>query len=107
MKLTRKQAFELSIKKWEAWAMGNETPYEIMKLNLTCECGLCEKYIRTSYNNIWFCAKCPIRPKIKDYDRNSAISTGCNQSIHPFSNWRKNKTTENAQKVLDLIKSKQ
>lgn len=103
MELTRKQAFELSIKKWEAKVNGKAKPKGID--TLLNECGLCEKYYHSSskYNSGLICQKCPIRSRSKKY---ILTDPGCYQIGHPYYNWTKNKTTESAKKVLDLIKSK-
>jgi hypothetical protein len=104
MKLSRKQAFELSIKKWEALARGEDVPDEILDLQLLNGCGLCEKYYHTNSNELSKCAKCPIRPDLEDYDDINIV--GCDQNNHPWIVWSYHRTPENAQKVLDLIKSK-
>jgi len=112
MELTRKKAFELSIKKWDiivnkGWGYFKRyTPHEIEKLN--SRCGLCELYFYTSNKKLRHCAKCPIRPKIKDY--NDFFGCGCRQDIHPYNYWyafTEKDDKEYAQAVLDLIKSKQ
>jgi hypothetical protein len=106
MKLTRKQAFDYSIRRWEALLNGQDIPKEILSLELRSDCGLCEKYRLTSSPSLRFCAKCPIRPKVKEY--NLLADFGCKQNIHPFNQWCKtSRSLEPAKKVLDLIKSKQ
>jgi hypothetical protein len=104
MKLTRKQAFELSIKKWEAKVNCEAKPVEVVIL--LNECGLCEKYYYSNEFNLGqICEKCPIRSRLgANY---KFTDPGCYQKGHPYFNWTKDKSTENAQKVLDLIKSKQ
>ena len=104
MKLTRKQAFELSIRKWEALARCEGIPKDILRMEMDNDCGLCEKYWRTQNKKLQVCAMCPIRQLIKGYT--DTTESGCMQRYHPFRVWWYNKTTENAQKVLDLIKSK-
>jgi hypothetical protein len=106
MKLTRKEAFRLSILKWEltVYNDGEESiPEEVKSLNLLADCGLCEKYLYTKNTVLRKCAKCPIRPRIKDY--NDLSGMGCCQRVHPFMIW--DGTKETALKVLELIKSKQ
>jgi len=107
-KLTRKEAFELSIEKWKMIVKANGKYLQEIRNkfgHLEGECGLCEKYNNTQTTTLIDCAKCPIRPKIKDYD--DIYSAGCLQKTHPFTKYWVNKTKENAQLVLDLIKSKQ
>ena len=112
MKLTRKEAFKLSIEKWEmiVAADGEHTKGVCKRFeHLRAECGLCEKYSETKGEKLVCCEKCPIRPKIKDYDKDPDAYewAGCTQDSHPFYVWDKEKTKKNAQAVLDLIKSKQ
>ena len=104
MKLTRKQAFELSIRKWEALARGEDVPEDIRALRMEGDCGLCKKYFITYNKKLDSCALCPIRPRLEDY--NDLDSVGCGQKNHPYKIWSRNRNSENAQKVLDLIKSK-
>ena len=98
MKLTRKKAFELSIKKWE-WIVENNGKLNGLTqaipeiVSLAAHCGLCE------YNDLHedgFCGNCPIKVNGKS----------CGSSAHPWSIWYDSRTKENAEKVLDLIKSK-
>jgi|WetSurMetagenome_2_1015567.scaffolds.fasta_scaffold1299640_1 hypothetical protein len=105
MKLTRKQAFELSIRKWEALSNGNSIPKDIIARGLKCNCGLCEKYRETSSLSLNYCAKCPIRPKVTEYDNRHNV--GCNQHIHPWRQWANTGYPSQAQKVLNFIISKQ
>jgi hypothetical protein len=108
-KLTKKQAIELSIKKWE-YIVGRNGRVRCIDIisdlpdlaELNNYCGLCEKYMNTSGAafGVEKCIKCPL-----------CISTqkrhhlGCNQPDHPFENWDNYETKEYAQAVLDLIKS--
>lgn len=101
MKLTRKQAFDLSIRKWEGIVENGQIPRDILDMNLNYHCGLCEKYMDSNFESFERCKKCPICPKEKTCD-----SFGCKQNEHPFLLWALDKNPENAQKVLDLIKSK-
>ena len=104
MELTRKQAFELSIKKWEAEAKGEEIPQEILALKMKSNCGLCEKYCDTTYIfHVDNCPKCPIN--IIPFVGNRDIF-GCIRHGHPYIKYLVNPIPKNAQKVLDLIKSK-
>ncbi len=101
MKLTKKKAIELSILKWE-WIVKNDGSEKglidaIPELEkLKAHCGLCELYVED--NTIRYCYGCPICPK-KWYN------LGCMKSGHKWYIWSNNPTKENAQKVLDLIKS--
>ena len=102
MKLTRKQAFELSIRKWEALARGENIPEYILEMSMMGYCGLCEKYFNRGAKGCYMgCKKCPICPETEEVD-----DFGCHQPSHPFKAWAVKGTNENAQKVLDLIKSK-
>jgi hypothetical protein len=106
MKLTRKEAFRLSILKWE-YIVENDgqdvIPGEVESLDMIGNCALCEKYLHTTDTVLRQCAECPIRPDIKDYDELGGM--GCRQEVHPFQIW--DYTKETAIKVLELIKSKQ
>lgn len=93
MELTKKEAKRLSILKWE-FIIENGGNYKLHKLpkeleNLQSECGYCEKYYEKN------CAGCPI---------NTPDIGKCWHSGHLFHVWYNNKTVENAQAVLDLIK---
>ena len=109
MKLTKKEAVELSIKKWE-WIVENDgilvsiLLYEkIPKLSvLISGCGLCEKYIKTDDNHHYSCYKCPIISN--DYNPKEE-NLGCRTKGHVWNKWTHKQTKKNAQKVLDLIKS--
>jgi hypothetical protein len=101
--ITRKRAFELSIMKWEATVNGEKTPVEVRLL--LHDCGLCEKYFHTHSKYLVYCDKCPIRPKLHDYD--DIDGSGCWQKKHLFYKWFHNRTPKTSQKVLDLIISKQ
>lgn len=110
MVLTKKKAKELAILKWK-YIIENEGHNNIFQLRLKYpeliglrhNCGYCEKYLYTTSKTLTFCAKCPIRPKMKNYD--DIDNVGCAQKIHPFNQWRENdyNAKENAQAVLDLI----
>lgn len=105
MKLTKKEAVELSIKKWEFLVENPEgdplDKYPELE-ELIAKCGLCEKYFNTTTLKLSVCGRCPIRPKVKDYD---GVGCGCLQTKHPWNRWMDYPTSENAQAVLDLIKS--
>lgn len=113
MKLTRRIAFLLSIAKWEAIIGNNgvESSNQFIEIegfnviNLKANCGLCEKYHHSTNRTIISCAKCPIRPKVKDYD--DELESGCHQDIHPYYIWLQDSNVDNAKAVLKLIKSKQ
>lgn len=99
MKLTKKQAKELSIKKWEYIVNNNGIPAGLLdkypELNeLICYCGYCEKYELENHE----CGNCPLFIKV------DGINHNCYADIHPWHKWYNNPTKTNAQKVLDLIK---
>ena len=103
MKLTKKQAKELSIKKWELVVANDGKPIEHYPPELfvlQAQCGYCEKYLSLNYNIIKLkrCGRCPLI-----ISREYEYSFACDQSDHPFNIWKKNKTRENAQVMLDLI----
>ncbi len=110
MRLTKKKAKELSIKKW-GYAVKNGGKINVDHLrvdvpelkHLLHECGYCQIYFYDETKTISSCGKCPIRPKIKDYD--DLNESGCEQSKHPHRIWWLEKTKENARAVLDLIKN--
>ncbi len=108
MELTKKQAKEFSIKKWEYIVKNNGNSNDLvtnipeLKV-LNNQCGYCQKYVDTISRTLNDCAECPIRPKIKDYDDYDFL--GCSQFSHPYNVWGKNPTKENAQLLLDLIKN--
>ncbi len=101
MELTRKKAKELSIKKWEFIVKHNGSEFkfilvkEIPELkDLEAKCGYCEKYFDNKH-----CNYCPIKPK------GFKGSIGCLDNQHPYDKWDKDRTTKNAQAVLDLIRN--
>jgi len=105
MKLTKKQAKEPSIEKWEMTveADGNVTEEILTRFQIYLNgCAYCEKYYYTCSEKFDYCFKCPIRPKISEYDDIS--DAGCCQECHPYIKWQSDQTKENAQAVLDLIK---
>ncbi len=110
MKLTNKKAIELSILKWE-WIVkndGDDNSSELLEAipeleNIEEYCGLCHKYLKVTYDPYSVsCDKCPI-DIIKTKKNNH--TSGCWQNEHPFNIYECETTKENAQKVLDLIKS--
>ena len=95
MKLTKKQAKELSIKKWEYIVGNNGKEDGLIKAcpeleKLIAHCGYCEIYIA--------CDKCPI------YFKKGEFRYGCGSELHPWDKWSCYHTKSNAQRVLDLIK---
>jgi len=91
MKLTRKKAFELSIKKWELIVENDGKNLDVWPKDLDSimsHCGLCQFY---------GCKDCPL----------NLDGLCCVNWPHPWSIWRNDQTKENAQAVLELIKSKQ
>jgi len=90
MKLTKYQAKDFSIKKWNYIVSHGTTEGLIMKypelIKLRAYCGYCEKYE--------CCEECPI---------NCNLLSGCMDSEHPYAVWHKHRTKENVQRVLNLI----
>ena len=102
MKLTKKKAIELSIKKWE-WIvkeydknysfienenmMVNDVPELLILSKNNRRCGICD-YIKN-------CNNCPL----------AQIDFDCGNSESKYDIWCNNETKANAQAVLDLIKS--
>lgn len=111
--LTKKEAKELSIKKWEyivekKGAFPSNLTVMIPELKgLSYSCGYCEKYLNTYGKTLDQCEKCPLRPKIKDYD--DLTNVGCCQAVHPFDKWYNIEETspdalQYAKELLELIK---
>lgn len=106
-KLTKKQAVELSIKKWE-YIVSNKGHYNSDELDYAIpelkkvkfHCGLCEKYLIN--DDYYDCVKCPL---FIEYENPNYDQLGCTQTEHPFNIWIDDESIENAQAVLDLIKS--
>jgi hypothetical protein len=102
MKLTKKKAIELSIKKWEIFVNNDGFYNNLFEILPEVEqfpgnCAFCELYNSIEKQ----CKGCPIRPDFHDYTH--SLFTGCFQDKHPYNIWLTNKTKENAQAVLDLI----
>ena len=102
MKLTKKKAKELSIKKWEYIVGNNGSEVRLLDTlpeldGLNDDCGYCEKY--KTPGKMYLCTKCPINFGLHD-------TYGCSCLIkpHPFLTWNRLKSKANAQRVLDLIK---
>ncbi len=100
MKLTNKKAIELSILKWKWIVENNGSSFQLTRAlpelkELKGECGLCEYYNK--------CLVCPIYNQ--DYGCHCDEGSVEDDYIHPWKIWYDNQTEENAQKVLDLIKS--
>jgi hypothetical protein len=97
MKLTNEKAIELSIKKWE-FIVDNDGSsalliFDIPELqDFSAHCGLCEFNDRSGDG---FCVECPI----------GGENMSCGYREHAWYKWEECRTKENAQKVLDLIKS--
>jgi len=97
--LSLSEAKRLSIKKWEM-IVANGGKLEINVLidselrELICYCGFCHRH---SYN----CTPCELNQE----RFGSTFCLGCKRINHPFMRWNMDNTTENAQAVLDLIKS--
>lgn len=111
MKLTKKKAIELSILKWEfivdTGEIGDDE-YDLVQAVPELEgihegCGLCHKYLNINKKTYSInCGKCPIDIIANNSKKNVA---GCWKDGHPFGIHNEHPTKENAQKVLDLIKS--
>ena len=91
MKLSKKKAKELSLKKWEYIVKNNGLSEGLLDkypelIYLEANCGFCEKY-----------EDCPICPLALPGD------IYCSSPSHPFRAWSCNPNKENAQAVLDLI----
>lgn len=92
---TPKEMKELSIKKWEFLV---ENPGRFMSITsaipeleeFTGDCPYCDMYF--SY---FACEECPVK----------VDKLNCLDDNHPFSQYIYNPTSENAQKVLDIIKN--
>lgn len=104
--MTKKEAKELAIKKWQYIVNNNGSDIGI---EIECpeleefrsNCSYCEKYMDT-FNKIFdFCAKCPINLPESKYENFN--TPGCLQYAHPFYKWFLDPTEVNAQKVLYLI----
>ena len=111
MKLTRKRAKELCIKKWEYIVKnkgGRNGLYDVLpELRLLLSgCAYCELYLGTRSKTLDECAKCLIRPKVNEYDDLNDL--GCSQRNHPFFKWENAQTTKlkikYAKELLELIK---
>jgi hypothetical protein len=107
MKLTKKRAKELCIKKWEYIVkMGGK--YNFIELEEAIPqligfrffCAYCELYFFKSNKQLHYCAKCPLVIITHDYNFDEG---GCCQKNHPYELWQKNPSKETAQAVLDLI----
>ena len=107
--MKKKEAKNLSIEKWEMIvANDGEFSEEIRDtfnhLHQGCirhYCGYCDKYYYTRTKTLALCGKCPIRPKIRDYD--DKWDPGCCQKKSLYLIWEYSSTKQNAQAVLDLI----
>ena len=92
--MTLKEAKELAIMKWE-FIVENDGDLDSIICEVIPElsglqnlCSYCELFLAKD------CQGCPL-----------AVGCMCMEIEHPYSVWLHNSTTENAQKVLDLIKS--
>lgn len=106
--MKKKQAKEFCILNWEWKVKNNGSGFEMLEnhpelAKLRSHCGYCELYSTTKSKTLRCCFKCPIRPKVRDY--NNFRDTGCRQLAHPWRKWHFDRTKENAQGVLDLIKA--
>lgn len=102
MELTLEKAKELAIKKWE-WIVENKgksfgVEDSIPELKgLNSECAYCELF--ADYKDE--CDGCPL-----SFKKEGIQVLGCFHKGHPYLKWDLRPTKSNAQKVLDLIKSK-
>lgn len=106
--MRRKEAIELSIKKWEYIVGNNGLSTNLIVVfpelgEMKGRCPLCDLYFYGETKKLTTCAKCPLRPKVKkgyNYDE-----SGCCQESHPWNIWDNNRNEVTAYAVLDLIKS--
>ncbi len=110
--MKKAEAKKWCIKKWE-YIVNNEGHLnELYKAipelnNFESGCAYCELYNATNSAVFLCCARCPIRPKLKDYD--DMEYCGCLQKIHPFDKWSDIPRLEKdkikyAKELLELIK---
>ena len=106
--MTKEKAKELVLMKWE-WLSKHSDPelyeegnnkrvahvYPELKLFTAC-CAYCEKYYLT-FEFKEYCGACPINKKGAKYT--------CHWPESPYDNWGKNRTTENAKKMLEFLKT--
>jgi len=109
MKLTKKKAKKLSILKWESHVIaGGEDDYFIEENPefelFENECPFCELFIHESdkKTGLQTCYGCPLKPILENYNFDLC---GCLQNGHPYAKWDDERTEENAQGVLNLIKN--
>jgi hypothetical protein len=94
--MTKKEALELSVKKWQMIVDNNGIySLDIQRkfAEFTNSCPLCHLYFKHGD-----CTRCPINLSGKRY--------ACENGEHPFNDWAGTHSKANAQKVLNLIKSK-
>lgn len=106
MELTKEKAKDLAILKWQHIVDNNGSNIYLTKtypifLEFIGLCPYCQLYINSESKYNLYCKKCPI--KISNILYDDIENNSCSQKLHPYSIWLKNKTKENAQKVLDLI----
>jgi len=100
--LTKEEAIELSIKKWE-WIVNNKGILDTKKLlldipelkNIKNNCGLCELHLHHG-----LCINCPL-----DIIEGDIVHIGCQKDGHPENEWFNKQNTSTAKKVLKLIRS--
>lgn len=106
--MKKSKAKMFCIKKWwtiftnDGVDLSDEQAEKLGVALFQANCAYCEKYWSTSTKKLSICGKCPIRPKVKDY--NSLSESGCTQKCHPFHKWLKEDiSVETTTVMLDLI----
>lgn len=104
-KLSLEEAVRLSKVKWEYIVENFGSPDGLIEAipelrELKANCGYCEYYLVQHPNPMHNCTNCPLAPENYDWEDED---TGCSYVHHLYRTWAFNSTTENAQKVLDMI----
>ena len=92
MKLTKKKAKELCIRKWECIVDNNGIHNNKKLISVIPEiksypwlCAYCELYLDTESAKFDYCFECPLRMKYSKYY--DLRQTGCLQLDHPLGMW--------------------
>lgn len=96
--MTQQEAKEWAVKKWQYIVDNDGSSYGLLRAHpelrdFSNNCSYCQMYIENSMSTI--CTGCPLL--LNDLR--------CTYVGHPYLDWVKDSTKENAQKVLDLILS--
>lgn len=100
------EAYEYVKLKWEFLSKdGNQDLDELSRQypvldTFKAQCAYCSIFIADRLHRSDYCVGCPLNIVYNDY-KYSLLA--CLRDGHPFLKWNKNRTKENAQKVLDLI----